>query len=218
MRSSRLRWMILLTLMPMLSVAFILTQTNPFHRCLISSPPGQDSAADAGAASGSAGPSPLSDSSSSPSSSTPPTPGNGGARPFSSRAVAAERVRELLQDGVVLRPLRLTPVGRPLPLTVEDEAFLKFALLHHIPVEYVDCPKSGESARRYRQYMLASTLKEAMEMGATWRDIIWDHCRSYIKYPKHLITSSWTCIQCAFPCAVPWNDAHASRCRLPCCA
>ena len=149
-------------------------------------PPGQDSAADAGAASGSAGPSPLSDSSSSTSSSTPPTPGNGGARPFSSRAVAAERVRELLQDGVVLRPLRLTPVGRPLPLTVEDEAFLKFALLHHIPVEYVDCPKSGESARRYRQYMLASTLKEAMEMGATWRDIIWDHCRSYIKYPGHV--------------------------------
>lgn len=41
MRSSRLRWMILLTLMPMLSVAFILTQTNPFHRCLISTPPGK---------------------------------------------------------------------------------------------------------------------------------------------------------------------------------
>ena len=54
--------------------------------------------------------------------------------PLTPTAIAAEHVRNLLREGVVLRPLRLLPVGRVSPLSAEDQAFLRYARLNSYPV------------------------------------------------------------------------------------
>jgi hypothetical protein len=100
--------------------------------------------------------------------------------------MAADLVHSRLTEGVVLRPLRLLPIGKEAPFTEADSAFLDFALRSHIPVEYYQpCPKSKLSRERYLKYMLASTLTEALELGATKADLRFDYRRGYIKFPKH---------------------------------
>ena len=106
--------------------------------------------------------------------------------PLSPTTMAADLVHSRLTEGVVLRPLRLLPIGKEAPFTEADSAFLDFALRSHIPVEfYQPCPKSKHSRERYLKYMLASTLTEALELGATKADLRFDYRRGYIKFPKH---------------------------------
>ncbi len=90
--------------------------------------------------------------------------------PLSSRSRRAERARSAVHAHVMLRPLRLTPVKLIVSRTPEDNAFIKFALLHDIPAVFLSpCPKSKDSVsgRRYMKYMRAKTLREALELGAT---------------------------------------------------
>ena len=76
--------------------------------------------------------------------------------PLSPTTMAADLVHSRLTEGVVLRPLRLLPIGKEAPFTEADSAFLDFALRSHIPVEYYQpCPKSKLSRERYLKYLHA---------------------------------------------------------------
>jgi len=89
---------------------------------------------------------------------------------------------------VMLRPLRLTVVGKVAKRTAEDNAFLKYAYDHNIPVAYLSpCPKrqSTPSRRRYMKYMRATTFREIVELGASKGDIDWDYEHGFISFPKH---------------------------------
>jgi len=108
--------------------------------------------------------------------------------PMSSRARRAERARNAAQSHVMLRPLRLTPAKVPVSRTPEDDAFLNYALLRNIPAVFQSpCPKNkgSDSGRRYAKYMRANTLREALELGASRSDILWDYERAFISFPKH---------------------------------
>jgi hypothetical protein len=88
----------------------------------------------------------------------------------------------------MLRPLRLTPAKVPVSRTPEDDAFLDYALLRNIPAVFQSpCPKNqgSDSGRRYAKYMRANTLREALELGASQSDILWDYERAFISFPKH---------------------------------
>ena len=115
------------------------------------------------------------------------SPSSGGASgPLSPTSLAADVVQGRLSECVVLRPLRLLPVGKECPFTVDDKAFLDFALKSGIPVVYFQpCPKSKNSRVRYLKYMLASTLREALELGATRDDLRFDYRRGYIRFLKN---------------------------------
>ena len=55
----------------------------------------------------------------------------------------ADVVQARLREGVPLRPLRLLPVGKEAPFTVDDKVFLEFALRSNVPVVYYQpCPKT----------------------------------------------------------------------------
>ncbi len=63
--------------------------------------------------------------------------------PISSGAVAAERVKQLAQRDVMLRPLRLLAIGKEQLYTPEDRAFLQFVASANIPLTYQSpCPKA----------------------------------------------------------------------------
>ena len=111
---------------------------------------------------------------------------NGG--PLGARAINVERVRNLLREGVVLRPLRLLPVGRPVPSTPDDHAFLDYALQHNLPAAFQQPnpkTKGSASSRKYSRYMRASTLHEALILGAERKDLKWDYDRGFISFPKN---------------------------------
>lgn len=101
----------------------------------------------------------------------------------------SERARQLLQSSEVLRPLRLLPFGKEALWTKNDADFINHALHHDIPIAFVPNPKSpkgkGESYRRYHKYSPATTIRQAIELGATREDIKWDYRRAFIKFPKH---------------------------------
>ena len=116
----------------------------------------------------------------------PPEPPIHPEGPLTPRAIAAERVRGLIREGVPIRPLRLQPVHKVAPFMPEDQRFLDFAIKNKIYISFLSpCPKRGKSALRYRKYMFASNLVEAVELGASKADIEWDYCRGYIKFPRH---------------------------------
>ena len=129
--------------------------------------------------------------------------------PLTPTAIAAEHVRNLLREGVVLRPLRLLPVGRIAPLSPDDQAFLRHARLNSYPLVYLSpCPKRGDSARRYLKYMHASTLAEASALGATKADIDWDFERGFISFPRHEPDLPGH-VHCAFELAHRHGVVHA---------
>jgi len=129
--------------------------------------------------------------------------------PLTPTAIAAEHVRNLLREGVVLRPLRLLPVGRIAPLSPDDQAFLRHARLNNYPLAYLSpCPKKGDSARRYLKYMHASTLAEASALGATKADIDWDFERGFISFPRHEPDLPGH-VHCAFELAHRHGVVHA---------
>ena len=65
-----------------------------------------------------------------------------GVGPLSDRSILAEQGRERLRQGVLIRPLRLLPVGREVPFTVADQQFLEHMEQTRAPVVYLSpCPK-----------------------------------------------------------------------------
>ena len=180
-------------------------------------PPGQDSAADAGAASSSASPFPLSDSSSSTSSSTPPLLATGELDPShlvqSQQSVFGNYVK--MEWFFAHFDLHLL-VG-PCPSPWRMKHFLSLLSFTTFLLSMWIAPNRGSL------HVVIANICWLRRSRRPWR---WAP-RGVTSYGTtvvrtlsilNIITSSWTCIQCAFPCAVPWNDAHASRCRLPCCA
>ena len=116
-----------------------------------------------------------------------PNSSNARAGPIGARAVHVERVCNLLRVGVVLRPLRLSPVGRIVPLTPGDQAFLYYALLHNLPAAFLQPnPQTRDSAsfRKYSRYRHASTLQEAFILGAERKDLKWDFERGFIIFSQ----------------------------------
>ena len=108
--------------------------------------------------------------------------------PLSNRSVDAERARQLLQREVMLRPLRLLAIGKENEFTTEDRAFLKYIENMDSPIAYQSpCPKRSDTSagRRYVRYMRAHTIREALDLGATRDDLIWDYRRAWISFPKH---------------------------------
>jgi len=118
-------------------------------------------------------------------------------------------LRNLQREGVVLRPRRLLTVGRIVPLSPDDKAFLRHARLSSCPLAYLSpCPKKGDSARRYLNYMHASTLAEASALGATKADINWDFERGFISFPRHEPDLQGH-VHCAFELAHRHGAVHA---------
>jgi len=110
----------------------------------------------------------------------------GALGPLSPASLAADVIQARLREGVPLRPLRLLPVGKEAPFTVDDKVFLEFALRSNVPVVYYQpCPKTKSSRVRYLNYMLAETLRESLELGSTRDDIRFDYRRGYIQFPKN---------------------------------
>lgn len=106
---------------------------------------------------------------------------------MSEEAMHVERARLLLRDGVMMRPLRLLPVGQEAAYTEEDRKFLEHVKLTNTPLVYQNpCPKKGNtvSRRRYLKYMRASTYSEARELGASHEDFLWDYRRGWIQFLK----------------------------------
>ena len=116
-----------------------------------------------------------------------PFPGSS-CGPISPRAVAAERVRQDAQRNVMLRPLRLLPVGKDSPYTPEDQAFLRYVRDSHVPLVFLSPnPKQrgSSSHRRYSKYMSATSHRQALELGASAEDFLWDYRHGYIQFPRH---------------------------------
>jgi hypothetical protein len=102
-------------------------------------------------------------------------------------ARARARARNALRSASILRPLRLLPVGTKVPFTVDDQKFMQHILDNDAPISYITNPKRRGtlSHRRYARYMMAKTIREAYELGATRDDLHWDHQHGFIRYPKH---------------------------------
>jgi len=109
------------------------------------------------------------------------------AGPLTSRSVAAERAKRLAQHEVMLRPVRLLAVGKEQPYTPEDRAFLEYVKVTNSPLLFQSpCPKKTTTAcdRRYLKYRHAKSFREAIELGASAEDFLWDYRRGWIRFPK----------------------------------
>jgi hypothetical protein len=100
-----------------------------------------------------------------------------------------------------IRPLRVLPIGRPVPDTDAAKEFRKFAYDNDLPIKLIDNPKiSGtESHNRYRRYQPAKTLRQIVELSTfakspakrqdqqskARRDIENDFLRGYILFPQN---------------------------------
>ena len=102
-------------------------------------------------------------------------------------ARARARARNALQSASTLRPLRLLPVGTKTPFSMEDQRFMNHVMEIGAPIRYLENPKRRGtlSHRRYSKYLMATSFREALELGATRDDLRWDHQHGFIRYPKH---------------------------------
>ena len=107
--------------------------------------------------------------------------------PLSPRTLDAARARELMNSAELLRPLRLLPVGKEATWTKDDADFMEHAMSHDLPVAFIPNPKrkGTPSFRRYLKYSPATSLRQALELGASMDDIRWDYRRAFMKFPKH---------------------------------
>lgn len=109
--------------------------------------------------------------------------------PLSTRSISAELTRGILRQGVIIRPLRLLPVGREASYTPEDHRFLRAMELTSAPIVYQSpCPKKqqhSECRRRYLKYMHATSIIEALELGSTREDLKHDYRHGYLRFPKN---------------------------------
>ena len=103
------------------------------------------------------------------------------------RPLDGDLAQEVLRPAEVLRPLRLLPIGKEAKWTKQDADFIAHARERDLLISYVENPKSHGSASRlrYHRYSRASTLREALELGATTKDIQHDYRRGFIKFPSH---------------------------------
>ena len=102
--------------------------------------------------------------------------------------LAADRARLAAVRDVMLRPVRLLAIGKEQKITPEDKAFINYMFRLNAPLVYRSpCPKntSKESGRRYLKYMRAKTPREALELGSSREDFLWDYARGWISFPKH---------------------------------
>ena len=115
------------------------------------------------------------------------------------RPLDEDLAREVLQSAEVLRPLRLLPIGKEARWTKQDADFIAHARERNLLVSYVENPKSKGSAsrRRYPRYSRATTLREALELGATTKDIQHDYRRGFIV--SLLATLALSCVPWATP-------------------
>ena len=113
-------------------------------------------------------------------------PGSEGAP--AADAAEGERKRTDGKGADWLRPVRLTRRGKCVSRTPRDNAFLDRAERDKFPTVFLkDCPKdvTKEAGRRYLSYMMADTIQQALELGASRSDIRWDYERGFIKFPGH---------------------------------
>ena len=112
----------------------------------------------------------------------------GGARALPSRTRpdprSGGRSRTRSADQMVI-PERRAAIGAPQDLDDEEKDFLKIAFELKLPmVMQQRNPKTQRSTSRarYEKYKSAKTLWEAKELGAEWKDIVWDYERGYIDF------------------------------------
>ena len=89
---------------------------------------------------------------------------------------------------MVLRRLRLAPVGSISHLSPDDHSFLRHARVNCFPVKFLPpCPLRGISqlAARYRRFMHASKLKQAMELGANVEDIRQAYEKGFVSFSRN---------------------------------
>ena len=98
----------------------------------------------------------------------------------------AARLKQSYND-VLIRPLRLMPVGQAILFDDNNKAFLRAMEISNSPVTFLPDAKKGnsESAKRYRKYQNATTLNQAFQLGATPGDAKWDYCHGFISFPKN---------------------------------
>ena len=98
---------------------------------------------------------------------------DGGAQTTQPRPLDEDMARDVLRSAEVLCPLRLLPVGKEAKWTKQDADFLSHAREQGLQISYVENPKSRGSASRlpYHRYSRATILLEALELGATTKDI-----------------------------------------------
>jgi hypothetical protein len=95
----------------------------------------------------------------------------------------ARRMEKIIRDSAHMRPVRTVRVGTESKMTAAERRFLNYVERHDIPVVYLQpSPKKGNSgsARRYQRYMMASTIKEAKQLGSSAADVSWDFSRGFI--------------------------------------
>jgi hypothetical protein len=97
------------------------------------------------------------------------------------------RARDILHSAENLRPLRLFPIGKAAKFEPQDDHFCRYARTHHLPVLYKpNAKKTGSISHvNYQRYSQASTLQEAIDLGASWADIKWDYAHGFIMFPTH---------------------------------
>ena len=65
-----------------------------------------------------------------------------------------------------------------------DKEYLQRYCKANLPISYLQQnPKKAKtkSAERYQQYKRASTIAEALELGSSWSDIVWDYQRGFLR-------------------------------------
>ena len=80
------------------------------------------------------------------------------------------------------------PVGTNITIRDADKRFISYSLGNDLPVVFQQpCPKKRltPSRDRYLMYMQATTLREALSLGALMNDIKWDYAHGFIKFPTH---------------------------------
>jgi hypothetical protein len=80
------------------------------------------------------------------------------------------------------------PVGKVSPYSDEVKYFTKHIEITRAPVMFRQpCPKrlNSESEQRYLKYMHAKIWTQALCLGMTREDGLWDYRRGYITFLKH---------------------------------
>ena len=107
--------------------------------------------------------------------------------PLHPKKIAAQEGLRAFNESNNIRPVRTVRIGKRSQLTPEEKRFLQRAQqLDTMCVFQSPCPKKGTSPSRtrYLRYMKASTIRQALSLGAKPADIIWDFERGWIVFPE----------------------------------
>ena len=121
------------------------------------------------------------------------------------------------QDSTIRRPVRLLPRGRRVELTQADKDFVEAALTHNFVIQYqTNNPKKpgSKSATSWHLYAPATTLREALRLGASRADVRWDYEHGFIRFPGreslepgHVFMAQVTTGTHSIVTALPLDDA-----------